>query len=509
MRSHGIDCSDALELDDAGSESGGGISVRAVCDLTEGDLVATIPKSACLTIRTSGARDMIESAGLAGYLGLVVALMFERSRGPASPWQGYLQLLPERECVPLVWSLQEVDTFLSGTELHMVFNTYGSMGNAALLHRYGFTEADNPFDIVNIDVALLVRWCSSTFSNRYARARISLWRRLNYSGCTSQHTEYFEISYDGEPQLDLLVLLYIIFLVDDAYEKLSYMVDAFDGPDESTNIVNLIKITRNKFRKAKGQKKPEDIKELLVSDNVCSALISLADLRESLYGTSSLDENMNMLKRCCPVKDRKLYHSLILRTKKRYHHADTQTERSLPPWLCSPIPPSPPFLFSFDFHLFSELSPDALPNACRCSPQSKTAPVPPSLSPRPSMGERDAHRRLPFHGRQTPLPERSLEDPVGGERFEGRGQAVYAIMGKNGSGKRTFSKVLFGHPDYEVTGRSVLFKDQNLLEMEPEERSHVGLFMSFQIPVEMPGVSNFDFLLMAFNCQRITMGYHW
>ncbi|RWW50181.1 hypothetical protein BHE74_00043584 [Ensete ventricosum] len=458
MRSHGIDCSDALELDDAGSESGGGISVRAVCDLTEGDLVATIPKSACLTIRTSGARDMIESAGLAGYLGLVVALMFERSRGPASPWQGYLQLLPERECVPLVWSLQEVDTFLSGTELHMrlliliifpfhsdleisrqtvkqdktflyedwrecieplilsgewnldrdnfgveqyfsakslvssrsfkiddyhgfgmvpladlfnhktgaenvhftsvcspsssddegddhagdeanddkllnvdsntsssgftihlfqVFNTYGSMGNAALLHRYGFTEADNPFDIVNIDVALLVRWCSSTFSNRYARARISLWRRLNYSGCTSQHTEYFEISYDGEPQLDLLVLLYIIFLVDDAYEKLSYMVDAFDGPDESTNIVNLIKITRNKFRKAKGQKKPEDIKELLVSDNVCSALISLADLRESLYGTSSLDENMNMLKRCCPVKDRKLYHSLILRTSER------------------------------------------------------------------------------------------------------------------------------------------------------------------------------------------------
>ncbi|CAL9131131.1 unnamed protein product, partial [Musa textilis] len=57
---------------------------------------------------------------------------------------------------------------------------------------------------------------------------------------------------------------------------------------------------------------------------------------------------------------------------------------------------------------------------------------------------------------------------------------VYAIMGKNGSGKRTFSKVLVGRPDYEVTGSSVPFKDQNLLEMEPEERSHVGLFMSFQ-----------------------------
>ncbi|XP_064937089.1 ABC transporter I family member 6, chloroplastic-like [Musa acuminata AAA Group] len=79
-------------------------------------------------------------------------------------------------------------------------------------------------------------------------------------------------------------------------------------------------------------------------------------------------------------------------------------------------------------------------------------------------------------------------------------------MGKNGSGKLTFSKVLVGHPDYEVTGSSVLFKDQNLLEMEPEDRSHVGLFMSFQTPVEISGVSNFDFPLMAFNSQRNNHG---
>lgn len=63
-------------------------------------------------------------------------------------------------------------------------------------------------------------------------------------------------------------------------------------------------------------------------------------------------------------------------------------------------------------------------------------------------------------------------------------------------------QVLVGHPDYEVTGSSVLFKDQNLTEMEPEDRSHVGLFMSFRTPVEIPGVSNYDFLLMAFNSQR-------
>nr|XP_010921195.1 ABC transporter I family member 6, chloroplastic [Elaeis guineensis] len=83
---------------------------------------------------------------------------------------------------------------------------------------------------------------------------------------------------------------------------------------------------------------------------------------------------------------------------------------------------------------------------------------------------------------------------------------VHAIMGKNGSGKSTLAKVLVGHPDYEVTGGSVIFKGENLLEMEPEERSHAGLFMSFQTPVEIPGVSNFDFLNMAYNARRKKLG---
>uniref|UniRef100_A0A2P2KFI1 ABC transporter domain-containing protein n=1 Tax=Rhizophora mucronata TaxID=61149 RepID=A0A2P2KFI1_RHIMU len=83
---------------------------------------------------------------------------------------------------------------------------------------------------------------------------------------------------------------------------------------------------------------------------------------------------------------------------------------------------------------------------------------------------------------------------------------VHAIMGKNGSGKSTFSKVLVGHPDYEVTGGSVLFKGENLLNMEPEERSLAGLFMSFQSPIEIPGVSNIDFLNMAYNAQRKKLG---
>ncbi|XP_076909487.1 ABC transporter I family member 6, chloroplastic-like [Bidens hawaiensis] len=83
---------------------------------------------------------------------------------------------------------------------------------------------------------------------------------------------------------------------------------------------------------------------------------------------------------------------------------------------------------------------------------------------------------------------------------------IHAIMGKNGSGKSTFAKVLVGHKDYEVTGGSVIFKGENLLEMEPEDRSLAGLFLSFQSPVEIPGVSNSDFLQMAYNARRRKLG---
>ncbi|KAK8579754.1 hypothetical protein V6N13_142929 [Hibiscus sabdariffa] len=83
---------------------------------------------------------------------------------------------------------------------------------------------------------------------------------------------------------------------------------------------------------------------------------------------------------------------------------------------------------------------------------------------------------------------------------------IHAIMGKNGSGKSTFSKVLVGHPDYEATGGSVVFKGDNLLDMEPEERSLDGVFMSFQSPVEIPGVNNIDFLHMAYNARRQKLG---
>jgi hypothetical protein len=83
---------------------------------------------------------------------------------------------------------------------------------------------------------------------------------------------------------------------------------------------------------------------------------------------------------------------------------------------------------------------------------------------------------------------------------------VHAIMGKNGSGKSTLSKVLVGHPDYEVTAGSATFKGQDLFSLEPEERSHKGLFLSFQSPIEIPGVSNVDFLRMAYNARQKSKG---
>ncbi len=83
---------------------------------------------------------------------------------------------------------------------------------------------------------------------------------------------------------------------------------------------------------------------------------------------------------------------------------------------------------------------------------------------------------------------------------------IHALMGPNGAGKSTLAKVLAGHPAYEVTEGSVWFKGQNLLEMEPEERAHSGLFMSFQYPVEIPGVSNLQFLHTAYNFQQKSLG---
>jgi Fe-S cluster assembly ATP-binding protein len=79
---------------------------------------------------------------------------------------------------------------------------------------------------------------------------------------------------------------------------------------------------------------------------------------------------------------------------------------------------------------------------------------------------------------------------------------IHAIMGPNGSGKSTFSKVLAGHPAYSVLDGDIFFKGNSILELEPDERSHLGIFLAFQYPIEIPGVSNEDFLRLAYNSKQ-------
>lgn len=93
-----------------------------------------------------------------------------------------------------------------------------------------------------------------------------------------------------------------------------------------------------------------------------------------------------------------------------------------------------------------------------------------------------------------------------GVNLEVKAGEIHAIMGRNGSGKSTFSKVLAGHPAYTVTGGEVLFQGEDLLELEPEERSRKGVFLAFQYPLEIPGVSNLDFLRVAYNSRRKAQG---
>jgi len=79
---------------------------------------------------------------------------------------------------------------------------------------------------------------------------------------------------------------------------------------------------------------------------------------------------------------------------------------------------------------------------------------------------------------------------------------IHAIMGPNGSGKSTLAKIIAGHPAYTVTSGSIKLMGQDIVDLEPEVRAHLGIFLAFQYPVEIPGVSNADFLRLAYNARR-------
>jgi len=102
----------------------------------------------------------------------------------------------------------------------------------------------------------------------------------------------------------------------------------------------------------------------------------------------------------------------------------------------------------------------------------------------------------------------SVEDQpiLKGVNLQVRAGEVHAVMGRNGSGKSTLSKILAGHPSYRVTGGSVRYRGADLFALEPEERARLGVFLGFQYPVEIPGVSNLEFLRVATNARRDTQG---
>jgi Fe-S cluster assembly ATP-binding protein len=93
-----------------------------------------------------------------------------------------------------------------------------------------------------------------------------------------------------------------------------------------------------------------------------------------------------------------------------------------------------------------------------------------------------------------------------GLNLEVKAGEIHAIMGLNGSGKSTFSKVLAGHPDYEVTAGEMAFRGQDVLALDPHDRATAGIFLAFQYPLEIPGVSNRDFLRVAYNAHRKARG---
>ncbi|KAH9558120.1 hypothetical protein CY35_07G119900 [Sphagnum magellanicum] len=179
----------------------------------------------------------------------------ENSTGSPSDWEGNTDIL-------------EMILVKDVAKGHEIFNTYGMLSNSALLHRYGFTEPNNPFDIVNVELATVSDICCQSFTQRHFRRRVNIWRKTGCEPCSSEGSEYFEITADGRPQAELLMLLYIIHLPDPACSNLLFEDDlvgkaTHDVVAENENKLNAV----GRVARVLGWSKGLCSQRMLVEDN--------------------------------------------------------------------------------------------------------------------------------------------------------------------------------------------------------------------------------------------------
>ncbi len=131
------------------------------------------------------------------------------------------------------------------------------------------------------------------------------------------------------------------------------------------------------------------------------------------------------------------------------------------------------------------------------------APSTENLTPNVELSSNTTMPLLDINGLRASVSDREILKGIDLSVMPGE---IHAVMGPNGSGKSTLAQVLAGNPAYEVTGGEVIYNGENLLELQPEERAQRGLFLAFQYPVEIPGVSNAYFLRAAYNEIRKARG---
>lgn len=227
-------------------------------------------------------------------------------------------------------SCSTVDSLLA---MMQVYNTYGTLSNAALLCRYGFTELDNPFDIVNIDMSLVVDSFGEEYTSRHVRRRVTKWKKVCFSQRDAEDCEYFEISATGKPEEGLLMLMYIMHMTDEHFDTLTDMSDSCDSDNKIESIACFLgwsgraeEPSAAKRRKSKSKSQDKrleeeklklDLETWLLTAPVCRSMLRVLRLRNGLYPTESIEADEAMLSTTYRTEHAERFHALSLRISER------------------------------------------------------------------------------------------------------------------------------------------------------------------------------------------------